>query len=168
MPRIEYPPEIKAKAKQMYLEGNSISDIAAEVSRLADRNPNRGAIYRWIEDGHWDESRTVVATRVATAVENRAERTVLERVEEHAGIYRKLSQKGVEAIENFIAPASMTEATQAIDVGLKGERQAMSGLVSMKFIQKIILILNEEVTDDEVKRKIARRLQDAASEILSV
>ena len=51
------------------------------------------------------------------------------------------------------------DAAKALDLGIKGERAVMSGLVSLQFIQDVMGVLVDEVTDPDILNRVALKLK---------
>ena len=164
-----WPEEVKLIAEKMFYKGVCSREIAEEISKLVGRNASQTLVNTWIISRGWAEKRTAMIEKASNIIESNAEHSIINRIEQHKNVYREMIDKGVEGLrDDTLIIDKITDAAGLIDIGVKGERQAITGLVSFKFIQKIMKILAEEITDDEVKGRIARRLHDEASEILSV
>ena len=51
------------------------------------------------------------------------------------------------------------DAAKALDLGIKGERVVMGGMINLQFIQDIMSVLVEEITDSEVLQRVAIKLK---------
>ena len=51
------------------------------------------------------------------------------------------------------------DAARALDLGIKGERQIMEGLINLQFVQSVLGVLVEEIADEDLLRKIALKLK---------
>ena len=52
-----------------------------------------------------------------------------------------------------------SDAAKALDVGIKGERNVIEGLINLHFIQEIMGVLVEEIQDRDILARIAVRLK---------
>ena len=46
-----------------------------------------------------------------------------------------------------------------MDIGIQGERKVMEGLINLQFVQDILSVLVEEVSDQEALKRISLRLK---------
>ena len=51
------------------------------------------------------------------------------------------------------------EAVKAIDIGIKGQREVLSGMINLQFVQDVLSILIEEIKDQDTLNKIAVKLK---------
>ena len=42
------------------------------------------------------------------------------------------------------------DAARALDIGIKGERSVMEGMINLQFIQDVMSVLVEEINDSEI------------------
>ena len=50
-------------------------------------------------------------------------------------------------------------AVKAIDIGIKGQREVLSGMINLQFVQDVLSILIEEINDQDTLNKIAVKLK---------
>ena len=50
-------------------------------------------------------------------------------------------------------------AARTIDMSIQGERETMKGLINIQFVQDILNVLVEEISDTELIGRIASRFQ---------
>jgi len=51
------------------------------------------------------------------------------------------------------------DAAKALDIGIKGERIVMEGMINLQFVQDIMNVLVEEIKDSDVLHRIAFKLK---------
>ena len=44
-------------------------------------------------------------------------------------------------------------------MGIKGERQIMEGMINLQFVQNVLSVLVEEISDEALLRTLAQRLR---------
>ena len=151
-----YPEEIRLYARGLYLQGMTVNKIQNEVKK---QFPNARCGYetvkRWRDKENWDQLRSSV---IQQADENQ-EVDVVARLQTHQDYYQQVQERGLSKLDD-LEPRSLGEAVSVIDTGVKGERSAMQGLVSRDLVRKIYAILDEEIEDDDIKRRIAGRFRD--------
>ena len=51
------------------------------------------------------------------------------------------------------------DAARALDLGIKGERTVMEGMINLQFIQDVMAVLLDEIQDQDVLSRIAVKLK---------
>ena len=51
------------------------------------------------------------------------------------------------------------DAARAADIGIKGQRDVLQGMINMEFVQDIMSVLIEEITDSEILQRIGVKLK---------
>ena len=51
------------------------------------------------------------------------------------------------------------DAARALDLGIKGERSVMEGMINLQFIQDVMSVLLDEITVQEMLGRIAVKLK---------
>ena len=51
------------------------------------------------------------------------------------------------------------DATRAADIGIKGQREVLQGMINLQFVQDIMSVLVEEISDTDQLQKIAIKLK---------
>ena len=72
--------------------------------------------------------------------------------------YTTVATKGYRELENLHFDRAF-DAVKAIDVGIKVQREVISGLINLQFVQDVLGILVEEIGDQDVLSKIAVKLK---------
>ena len=52
-----------------------------------------------------------------------------------------------------------SDAAKALDLGIRGERQVMEGLINLQFVQNVLEVLVDEIHDEDVLRRVAMKLK---------
>ena len=166
-----YPSRTKILAKQLFLQGESFNGIAKKIREQTGTLCRPSTIKHWSNldhDGSWLEQRNRMLEKVERAVVA-AEETVIKReFEEQLKAYEEMIQKGRAAMADFSVPVQKAgEAAELIDKGIRGWRSINAGLISLQYIQQVVNIINEEVKDEETKRRIAGRLMIITKEVMT-
>jgi len=162
-----YPEEIKIQAKELYLRGWNTGEIARMVKEWTGRGATPRLIGLWIEQRGWDKERAAFLESFSKKLTTKTETQMLERAEEQLDAYKQMISMGLKAIKDkSVTVDKASEIVDLIDKGIRGERQVSAGLVSWKYIEKVVSIISEEIEDDEIKKRIASRLQKATVELL--
>ena len=56
------------------------------------------------------------------------------------------------------------DAAKVLDMSIQGERKVMEGMINLQFVQSVLNILVEEVSDTELIQRIAGRLKSLVSQ----
>ena len=51
------------------------------------------------------------------------------------------------------------DAARAADIGIKGQREVLQGMINMEFVQDIMSVLIEEISDNETLQRIGIKLK---------
>ena len=124
------------------------------------------AIYEWAKRFNWKDMVVEAETRAKEEIiESEAQK--LRRMQvEHLDDYNVLRRKAVNELKGleFIRAG---EAAKALEMGIEGERRVMQGMINLSFVQEVLNILVEEISEQEVINKIALRLQTLVSDSTS-
>ena len=114
-------------------------------------------IYAWAKQYGWGEQKSVARSesqkRIAETEGQRFARLQQEQLES----YTSLSNKAYKELGGLHFDRAF-DAVKAVDIGIKGQREVLSGLVSLGFVQEILAVLVEEVSDQKVLERIALKL----------
>ena len=77
--------------------------------------------------------------------------------------YEKMRKKAESELELLDFERAF-EAVKAMDIGIQGERKTMEGMVNLQFVQDVLSVLVEEITDPDVITKVANRLRRLVAE----
>ena len=153
------PETVKLEAMSLFLEGDKTAkEIASVISRdgVVVKPPT---IYAWTKKEGWGERQAVErSNQQQKLVESEGQRySRLQK--EQLDSYTTVATKGYRELENLHFDRAF-DAVKAIDVGIKGQREVISGLINLQFVQDVLGILVEELGDDqEVLSKIATKLK---------
>ena len=152
------PESVKLEAMQLFIAGNlTAKEIAEYVSKdgVVVRPPT---IYAWAKKEQWAEHKSVaIADKKQEIVETEAQRFARLQ-EEQLDSYSQISNKATREMSETHFDRAL-DAARAIDIGIKGQREVLSGMINLQFVQDVLSILVEEVQDQELLQKIAVKLK---------
>ena len=158
MPK-RFPEEVKLGAMELYLEGDkSAKDIAQTVSKQYDVDVTASTIYSWARALNWNETKTIAKVDAITAIQEKESNRFARLQDEHLDTYENLRHKA----EHELGGLNFTrafDAAKAMDIGIQGERKVMEGLINLQFVQDILSVLVEEVSDQDALKRISLRLK---------
>ena len=153
-----FPLEVRERALSLYLQGYSPKDIAETSRTEFDNAVTQSTVYAWSKEGEWELKRKENYTNSLEKIQE-TEGEKMNRVQrEHFDTYESLRHKACHELE-LLQFDKAIDAARALDLGIKGERQIMEGLIILQFVQSVLGVLVEEIADEELLRKIALKLK---------
>ena len=139
MPKV-IPQEVKLRAMELYLAGNfSAREIAETLTTEYDVEVTTPTIYSWAKKEDWDDKKVLARTQGMQQVAETESQRFARLQEEHL-------DKAIDAI-------------RSIDLGIHGQREVMEGMINLQFVQDVLNVIVEEVSDTDTINKIAVRLK---------
>lgn len=152
------PESVKLEAMRLFVEGDKTAkDIAAEVSKngVVVKPPT---IYAWAKKERWGQQKDVARTdnqqKIAESEGARFARIQAEQLDS----YTAVSNKAYREISELHFDRAL-DAARAIDIGVKGQREVLKGMINLQFVQDVLSILVEEVSDQNSLNRIAVKLK---------
>ena len=144
MPK-SFGPEVKTRALELYLPNDkSAREIAGMLWEEFEVDVKPTTIYMWARENSWDEHKEEVKAQA------------IQQVKESSG--QRMREKAAREL-NHLGFDKAFDAAKALDMGIKGERQIMEGMINLQFVQNVLNVLVEEISEEEVLRKIATKLR---------
>ena len=158
MPRI-ISPEVRLEAMALYVAGeHSAKQITEKLSDRFGIDVTISTIYAWSKRFNWDEKRLEIQSAGTTAIMETESQRFARLNTEHLDIYGKIRQKAETDLVGLEFHDAGT-AARTIDMGIQGERETMKGLINIQFVQDILNVLVEEISDSDLLGRIASRFQ---------
>lgn len=159
MKGMEYPPEVIEMARRLFLEGLSFAKIADSVRETTGRSCTAKVIWSWHKKYGWVRTKKKLTGRELIKAQDKA-RVEVEKTQVQLLAYQKMREKGAQALDSIpIAKISPRDATEMIDLGIKGERRIQVSAWMKKFLDQVANILMDEIKDDEILKRIATRFR---------
>ena len=152
------PNEIILEAMELYLAGNkSAREIATIVSKngVSVKPPT---IYAWAKKEAWNQQKAVAVTDQQQKIAETEGQKFARLQQEHLTDYEKLRKKASAELDGNLFDRPF-EAARALDLGIKGERSVMEGMINLQFVQDIMSVLVEEISDADTLQRIAFKLK---------
>ena len=158
MPK-QLPVEARIKAMELYIEGGkSAKDIAFEVSTTMNVSIKPVTIYAWVKQYNWKEIRAEAHTSAIAKVQESESARFARLQKEHLNTYEAIRHKSTHELDNLVFDSAIN-AVKAADIGIQGERKVMEGMINLQFIQDVLGILVEEISDEQILSNIATKLK---------
>ena len=143
---------------ELFLSGDkSAREIANIVSKdgVVVKTPT---IYAWAKQYQWAEKQAVSRTeKQQDLVESdgqrfaRMQRNQLDQ-------YSDVATRAYRELDGLHFDRAL-DAVRAIDVGIKGQRDVLTGLINLQFVQDVLGILVEEIKDQDSLNRIATKMK---------
>ena len=163
MPK-KIPQPIKDKALELYLPGDKTADdIVYYLNKEFKTSIKPVTIYSCAKQNNWKALRTQ-AREVAIEQVQETEGQRFDRLQkEHLETYESMRHKSKHELDSLVFDRAV-EAARIADLSIQGERKVMEGLLSMQFVQDVLNIILDEVTDPQVIDRVAIRLRSLVTE----
>ena len=158
MPK-RFPEKVRLSAMEMYLKGDQpAKDIAATISKTYKVNVTPSTIYSWARSANWKHTQIEARTDAMTAVKEKESVRFARLQDEHLDTYERLRHKAEHELGNLSYTRAF-DAAKAVDLGVQGERKVMEGLINLQFVQDILGVLVEEISDQDILKRISLRMK---------
>ena len=163
MPK-RFDEKVKLSAMELYLQGDkSAKDIATVVSKKYKVDVTPSTIYAWAKALDWKETKAVARADAITAVKEKEGTRFVKLQDEHLDSYERLRHKAEHELDGLNFTRAF-DAAKALDIGIQGERKVMEGLINLNFVQQVLSVLVEEVSDQDALKRISIRLKGLIQE----
>ena len=152
------PDEIKLNAMEMFLKGDKTAkEIAAEVS-TEEHAVAPPTIYMWAKKNKWGEQKAVaIADTQRDLAESEGQRFARLQSEQ-LDTYTEIANKAGREMKGLTFDRPL-DAARAADIGIKGQRDVLQGMINLEFVQDIMSILIEEISDQKTLQRIGIKLK---------
>ena len=153
-----FPLAVKERALELYLQGSSPKDVSEVLRDEFTNDVTQSTVYAWVKQEGWEEKKQLVYADSLIHIQE-SEGQKLNRIQqEHWDGYSNLRHKATHELE-FLQFDKAADAAKALDLGIRGERQIMEGLINLQFVQNVLEVLVDEITDEDVLRRVALKLK---------
>tara|TARA_R110002020_G_scaffold141593_3_gene313352 strand:+ start:91 stop:591 length:501 start_codon:yes stop_codon:yes gene_type:complete len=152
------PDEIKLNAMEMFLKGDKTAkEIAAEVS-TEEHAVAPPTIYMWAKKDKWGEQKAVAIADKQNALAESEGQRFARLQSEQLDTYTEIANKAGREIKGLTFDRPL-DAARAADIGIKGQRDVLQGMINLEFVQDIMSILIEEISDQDILQRIGVKLK---------
>ena len=157
MPK-QIPDEVRMKAMELFLEGKSAPTISRTLKELFDQEVKPSTIYSWDRQFRWKDSKVEARTAAVDQIKETETQRYARIQQEHLTEYGELRTKASLELKGHMFDKAF-DAAKALDLGIKGERNVMEGMINLQFVQDIMSVLVEEIQDPDILQRIAIKLK---------
>ena len=144
---------------ELYLAGNlSAREIAETLTTEYDVEVKTPTIYAWAKKDDWDNQKALAKTEGMQQVAESESQRYARLQEDHLNQYEDLTNRAYRELNGLHFDKAI-DAIRAVDLGIHGQREIMEGMINLQFIQDVLNVIVEEVTDEDTINKIAIRLK---------
>lgn len=152
------PEEIKMQVMKLFLRGDK---TVKEIAKIVSKNGimvTAPTIYSWAKKDNWLGQKAVAITdkqqKIAETEGQKFARLQQEQLENYTDVTKKAYKE-----LNTLRFDKPFDAVKALDIGIKGQREVVSGLVNLQFVQDVLSILIEEISDQDILNRIAIKMK---------
>ena len=157
MPK-RFPESVKLAAMELFVAGDKTAkEIATEVS-TPEVEVKPVTIYAWAKKDKWGQQKDVARTNEQQKLAESEGQRFARLQQEQLLSYTNIATKANRELEGLTFDTAFA-AVKAIDVGIKGQRDVLAGLINLQFVQDVLGILVEEINDQDILNKIAMKLK---------
>ena len=150
--------DVRLKAMELYLQGEKANRISKNLEDQFGVVVKPPTIYAWAKKMNWKAKRTEVQTEAIEKISETETQRFGRLQKEHLNIYEDMRHKANHDLDSLFFDRA-SDAARIVDMSITGERKVMEGMINLQFIQDVLNVLVEEVSDPEVLNKIALRLR---------
>lgn len=151
--------EVKSRALELYLPGNkSAREIVDILKEEFEIDIKATTIYLWAKQHEWNTEKQEIHIEAFQQVKESSGQRFSRVQQEHLQEYEQLRQKAAGELSHLSFDKAF-DAAKALDLGIKGERVVMEGMINLQFVQNVLNVLVEEISDEALLRKVAFRLR---------
>ena len=152
------PHEVRNKVMELFLEGKPAKDISTIVTNDFKIVVKPSTIYAWAKQYKWGDTRSVARAEAVEQIKESETQRYSRLQNEHLDTYEELRKKASSELKAHMFDKPF-EAARALDIGIKGERAVLEGMINLQFIQDVMSVLVEEITDADVLNRVAFKLK---------
>jgi len=160
-----YTEEMKLEAFDLFMKGLSAPKVAHQISNRFNIVCKTSTISKWKDEGQWVIRRDEVRSQSYSLLEKEEKKRLVAMNREHARTYQAITERALGDFENLHFDEAK-DAVRALHTGIQGEREVISGLINLQFVEDVVNVLREEVLDEETLKRIAFRLKRLLSDNL--
>ena len=142
---------------KLFVTGDKTAKQIAEIISKDGDEVKPVTIYAWAKQYGWGEQKNMARSENQKQIAETEGQRFARLQQEQLESYTSLASKAYKELDGLHFDRAF-DAVKAVDIGIKGQREVLSGLVSLGFVQEILAVLVEEISDQKVLEKIALKL----------
>jgi len=162
MPKV-YDQEIKLRAMKLWVEGISGPKIVDQINVEFSSDVKVPTLYVWAKQYNWNEQKNLARTEAMEKIKESEGQRFARVQTEHLTEYEGMRHKAGAAL-GVLQFDRAFDAAKVLDLSIQGERKVMEGMINLQFVQSVLNILVEEVSDQVVIQRIATKLKSLVAQ----
>jgi hypothetical protein len=162
MPKV-YDQEIKLRAMELWVEGISGPKIVDQINVEFSSDVKVPTLYVWAKQYNWNEQKNLARTEAMEKIKESEGQRFARVQTEHLTEYEGMRHKAGAAL-GVLQFDRAFDAAKVLDLSIQGERKVMEGMINLQFVQSVLNILVEEVSDQVVIQRIATKLKSLVAQ----
>ena len=162
MPKV-YDQEIKLRAMKLWVEGISGPKIVDQINVEFSSDVKVPTLYVWAKQYNWNEQKNLARTEAMERIQESEGQRFARVQTEHLTEYEGMRHKAGAAL-GVLQFDRAFDAAKVLDLSIQGERKVMEGMINLQFVQSVLNILVEEVSDQVVIQRIATKLKSLVAQ----
>ena len=162
MPKVN-DQDIKLSAMKLQIELLSGPKIVEHINTEFASDVKIPTLYTWAKQYNWNEQKNLARTEAIEQIKESESQRFARSQTEHLNEYEGMRHKA-EAALGVLQFDRAFDAAKILDMSIQGERRVMEGMINLQFVQSVLNILVEEVSDADIIQRIAGRLKSLVSQ----
>ena len=152
-PKRQWDREVRDNARDLYLTGYSITQIASELEVPVP------TVRYWQNKDNWTDSKRNLALSSNDSTLDEITDTLTRSRSQAMQDYIRIQDVAKDGIyDEELRFRDKKQAVDALAIGLKGERELLNQNVSMQLILEIAKVLDEEIKDPFIRQRVGNKL----------
>jgi len=152
------PETVKLEAMKLYLEGDKTAKEIASIVSKNGTSVKPPTIYAWAKKEAWGQQKAVAVADQQQKIAETEGQKFARLQQEQLNSYTVISNKAYRELSELHFDKAF-DAVKAIDVGNKGQRDVLMGMINLQFVQDVLGILIDEISDQDVLNRMAIKLK---------
>jgi len=157
MPKV-IPTSIKLEGMKLFLEGNKTAKEIAEEISTPEIEVKPVTIYAWAKKDRWGEQKDVARTNEQQKLVETEGQRFARLQQEQLTNYTEVAEKAQRELKGLTFDRAEA-AVRAIDIGIRGQRDVLNGLINLQFVQDVLRVLVSKIDDQTLLDEIAIELK---------
>ena len=157
MPK-RFPESMKNNAMKLFLKGDKTAKEIAELVSKAGMEVKPVTIYAWAKKDRWGEQKDVARTNEQQKLVETEGQRFARLQQEQLTNYTEVAEKAQRELKGLTFDRAEA-AVRAIDIGIRGQRDVLNGLINLQFVQDVLGVLVSKIDDQTLLDEIAIELK---------
>ena len=135
MPK-RFPESLKLEAMRLFVAGDKTAKQIAELISKDGDEVKPVTIYAWAKQYGWGDQKNIARSENQKQIAETEGQRFARLQQEQLESYTSLASKAYKELDGLHFDRAF-DAVKAVDIGIKGQREVLSGLISLGFVQEI-------------------------------